>query len=289
MVILSCRSLWKLLCYRDRKGDFKMKKILSVFLTVLLVFCIIQPTVLSAYSTNCERIDSNLEGELTVAYMLPELTIDEDTLQKSSDALVRENSKFIVDEAAKISSMNIDELNNYIDSAIIVQESNEPFGNSGSTQSIVDTVTLKALWLAAAQIAKLAGYPCAAKLIEYSVLGINYNEKYVSNGLFAKKIKTTKTYTNFLSAIKKGTKSTGKYYVLTHSKSENKDLYYSIHSCSYCATKSNGKYKIHVYDKYDFEISGYDSLFTGLVNNWAWLCQHKGVLHVIYVNIYFNA
>ena len=125
--------------------------------------------------------------------------------------------------------------------------------------------------------------------VECSVLGLNYNESKGAGGLFRDKIVGTNTYKNYINKIKKGTYSTGVGYVLTHPKSENADLYYSLHSCTYTTTKSGSTYKVAVYDYYDFALMNYNSLFTGIVNNWAWLCQHTGVLHKIHVNISFSA
>lgn len=99
----------------------------------------------------------------------------------------------------------------------------------------------------------------------------------------------TNTYKEYIKKIKKGTYSTGIGYVLTHSKSENADLYYSLHSCTYTTRISNNQYKVSIYDLYDFDLMNYDSVFTGVVNNWAWLCQHTDVLHKINVNISFIA
>lgn len=130
---------------------------------------------------------------------------------------------------------------------------------------------------------------CSGKLVECSVLGLNYNESKGAGGLFRDKIVGTNTYKNYINKIKKGTYSTGVGYVLTHPKSENADLYYSLHSCTYTTTKSGSTYKVAVYDFYDFALMNYDSLFTGIVNNWAWLCQHTWVLHKIHVNISFSA
>lgn len=193
-------------------------------------------------------------------------------------------------------NMTIDELNHYIDSTIAdINTRNRAASTDGASRSgakavgVPTVVELKALWLAAAQAAKLAGYPCSAKLVECSVLGINYNETKGAGGLFRDKIVTTNTYKNYIKGVKNGTYKTGKGYVLEHRKDENADLYYAIHNCTYTTTKSGKKYKVAVYDLYDFALMNYDSAFTGVVNNWAWLCQHTSVLHKINVNISFQA
>ncbi len=183
--------------------------------------------------------------------------------------------------------MDMSELNQYIDSQIQLIE-NRAIGSQSVTRGTT-TLELQALWLAAAQAAKLAGYPCSAALIECSVLGVNYKETKGSGELFHDKIVKTNTYKKYIKKIKKGTYSTGIGYVLTHSKSENADLYYSLHSCTYTTRISNNQYKVSIYDLYDFDLMNYDSVFTGVVNNWAWLCQHTDVLHKINVNISFIA
>lgn len=114
-------------------------------------------------------------------------------------------------------------------------------------------------------------------------------KKYECEAQNRDKIINTNTYKRYINRIKNGTYSTGVGYVLTHTKSENADLYYSLHSCTYNTTKNSGKYKVSVYDYYDFSLMDYNSLFTGIVNNWAWLCQHTGVLNKINVNITFTA
>ena len=148
------------------------------------------------------------------------------------------------------------------------------------------TATLKAAWLAAAQAAKLAGYPCAAKAVEHSVLGINYKE---DNGSFAEKIKTTSTFKDFLSATKNSNKSHDSA-VREFTKSDNSDLFYALHNATVTLNKSGTNYKVHVYDVFDFALdNNYDSLFTSAVNNWAWLSQQTGVLHKITINIDFTS
>lgn len=76
--------------------------------------------------------------------------------------------------------------------------------------------------------------------------------------------------------------------VVSIEKKHNKDLYYALHNFTMSKKKNKKSYFVHGYDRYDFNIQNYKSLFTGLVNNWAWLCSHTGVLHNIDVNIYFN-
>lgn len=159
-----------------------------------------------------------------------------------------------------IQNMNEDELQ---DTILYVQTATE-------NRSVVNKVALKAAWLAAAQIAKQKGYPLSAKLVEHSVINKDYSE---TNGAFAKTIKKTSLWKNMKN------KKSGS---VEFTKSINSDLFYSIHKCSY-TTSSN---RVTVKDVFDFKLeTNYKSLFTTLVNNWAFLNQNISVLHKIDVKI----
>ena len=190
------------------------------------------------------------------------------------------------------STMSIAELNRYIDStAAQIRRSEAGLRSNGAPKKANDTTVLllKKLWLASAQIARLLGYPCSAKLIECSVMGVDYQESVGRGGLFREKIVATKTYQEYIAKIRHGTYTLGKGYVLSHSKSENRDLYYSLHACTYVTTKDCISYHVTVTDTYDFALMNYDDIFSGIVNNWAWLCQYGGVLQNIRVSITFKA
>jgi len=184
--------------------------------------------------------------------------------------------------------MSVDELNNYIDNIarkyILVEDKmnntetlkiTSPDSMSGIYYNPI--VEIKAAWLAAAQIAKLKGYTCAATLVEHSVLGKNY---YEQSDIFSQKIKSSNEYKSWMNKDKKPSDlvfSTG-------------DLFYALHKVkiSFSAVSSQGA-MVHINDKFDFELdSQYSDLFTSLVNNWAWLCQHSYVLTPIDVDIYFT-
>lgn len=186
----------------------------------------------------------------------------------------------------ELANMTNDELNALIDS--IAKSSSQ---STIKTTSATDTI--KTAWLAAAQIARNAGYPCAATLVECSVYNIPYTESFVlSGGLFETKIKSTSTYKQYLSNVKAGRISPGQSTVLQFTKSVNADLFYSLHQATFVTTKSTmagyTTYTVSVYDVFDFDfIARYDDLFTTLVNNWAWLCQQTNVLNPISVNITF--
>lgn len=133
---------------------------------------------------------------------------------------------------------------------------------------------LKAAWLAAAQIARVKGYPLAASLVEHSVLYKHYLE---INGQFAKQIKTTSIYSKI---IKKGSGSD------RFTKSVNSDLFYAIHEFTFTSSGSSQGMRIWIHDVFDFELNlNYQSLLTTIVNNWGYLSQNMWVLHPINVKI----
>lgn len=177
----------------------------------------------------------------------------------------------------QFSKMTNEELNEYISGVCAEFAVNT---NKVSVRKSSIYSPIQQAWLAAAAIARNSGYPCAAKLVEYSVMNINYTE---NGGDFAKKIKTTTKY-------KKWTRDT-KTKELVFEKNDSNDLFYALHrvNISLVASGSNGA-KILVSDKFDFAYDNkYDSLFTSTVNNWAWLCQQTSVLNKIQVSIVFYA
>lgn len=252
-----------------------MKKFISLALALVMVCTISIP----AFAAEITPVVS--DSQFSAWANVPDLDVTEATLSKSSDPLVRSNSDYLATEYGKFQEMSIDELNAYIDN---ISASVNAADTRSVTQNLI--LVLKAAWLAAAQAAKLAGYPCAAKAVEHSILGINYTE---NNGSFAAKIKTTSTFKSFLSA----TKSSGKTYnraVREFTKSDNADLFYALHNATVTLNKSGSSYKVNVYDIFDFALDNdYSSLFTTLVNNWAWLCQNANVLNKVTININFTA
>ena len=284
-----------------------MKKLISLILALCMVLSL-SVTASAAGNAGSYGAATGL-AELN----LPKLDMKPETLAKSLDRIVKANCWYIASEAKKIQAMNIDQLNAYIDARISTQKKAvcnawgkySPVATAAvGTRGSLPVLGVKILWLAAAQAARLAGYTCSATLIEYSVLGIPYNENgdsqqrwsslnrkmlglpaKASGGLFHDKIVATQTYKDFMEAIKAGTKQTGVEYVLSHSRGENADLYFSLHSCTYTAKESGEKYAISVYDVYDFHYSEFDNLFVELINNWAWFCQNIGALDAISVNI----
>ena len=160
--------------------------------------------------------------------------------------------------------MNEYELQNVINYAQVNSE----------TRQVANIIQLKAAWLAAAQAAKLAGYPLSAKLVENSVFNKDYFE---TNGMFSDKIKMTPLYRTMIRE-RKGSD--------IFTKSMDKDLYYYLCKFSYSSSQSSSGMRLYIADTYDFELdTGYDSVFTSIVNNWAFLCQNSWILHVIDVDI----
>lgn len=71
---------------------------------------------------------------------------------------------------------------------------------------------------------------------------------------------------------------------------------YSVLGTDYSESGIGGAFQskitneVKVFDVFDFAYdNNYDSLFTSMVNNWAWLCQNAGVLNPIKITISFSA
>lgn len=164
--------------------------------------------------------------------------------------------------------MSNKELNDFIDS-IAAQ-----YNSQARTSVVVPTASLRAAWLAAAQIAKNMGYPCAGTLVEKSAMGANYNE---TNGMFAQKIKTTSAFARW----RKNHTETS----LIFEKHDNADLFYALHQTACLFSGNSSGARATVTDTYDFKPERYNDIFASSVNNWAWLCQQTGVLRNIQVTI----
>ena len=256
-------------------------KIISFILTVSMVFSMSIP----AFAAETSEMEFN--SFISIGQILPDIEINEKTLAQSSDSFVREHDDQIIQLVSNFEKMSISELNEYISN---ISDASMPSTNTrGILSPIPTTLELKAAWLAAAQIAKLKGYKCAAKAVEHSVLGINYKEDKGAGGLFRDKIVKTSVYKNYLASFKKSGKPKVSD-VKEFTKNDNSDLFYALHNATITLNKSRRTYKVHLYDKFDFALDNqYDSIFTSLVNNWAWLCQNTQVLHKEDINVYFTA
>ena len=120
---------------------------------------------------------------LSVVLSLPTIAFAaESETDRHLDSVIEYQNEDLADAQLAFESMSIEELNGFIDTTIdrINQRSSGAEIDSATGQRVLPgvptTAELKLMWLAAAQAAKLAGYPCSGKLIECSVLGLNYNE-----------------------------------------------------------------------------------------------------------------
>lgn len=175
-----------------------------------------------------------------------------------------QNESDLIEFSLSLKSMSEEELQQVIELAQIESEN----------RSVVNIVTLKSAWLAAAQIARVKGYPLAATLVENSVFYKNYSE---TNGKFSKAIKGTRAYKRMLNK-KRGSDA--------FSKNDHSDLFYAINKFSFTSSSSSKGKRFRISDKFDFALDmSYDNLFVSLVNNWAYLNQNIWVLHPIQVSI----
>lgn len=133
-------------------------------------------------------------------------------------------------------------------------------------------------WIAAAKLVQ-GTYPCAGTLVEYSALGTDYLE---TNGIFAAPIKATRAYRTWTTSLAPS--------AIEFTKSENSDLFYSLHLANIRLGGSSSQGSIIVVtDVFDFEFStDMGDMFSTLVNDWAWLSQNIGALTPIDVTITFN-
>lgn len=187
-------------------------------------------------------------------------------------------------------NMTNDELNQFIDNIKNLYDNREVNIENTYAVSDVPTGPVELAWLAAAQIAENNGYTCAAKLVECSV----YNTPYIEDsslanpgegGIFYNKIIFSSCYNTYFSYLENLSLSFGAF---EFTKNDNSDLYYALHNVNIQLSRILDLTIVNITDVFDFEYDNdYDSLFTGLVNNWAWLCQQTNVLYPISVSIQF--
>lgn len=245
------------------KGEKMKKRKLYVLATLCLSFIMVFSSFQLAFATN-------------------EVTL----ISKTSDSIVKKNDKELINTLNRFEGMSIPELNAYIDG--VYRKYNSKTVLNGVVNPTTEILEIKAAWLAAAQIAKLKGYPCAAKAVEYSVLGINYEENANYDGLFRNNIVSTKAYKKCLKKLKDSGNLTIRE-VVTFTKSDNADLFFALHDATMTIGKYVSEYRTHVHDVFDFELQGYSGdIFVGAVNNWAWLCQNKHVLNPVEIDVYFK-
>ncbi|ADQ05335.1 hypothetical protein Calow_1806 [Caldicellulosiruptor owensensis OL] len=170
------------------------------------------------------------------------------------------NFKITYENAHEVfEKMSNEELNNFINNIAT------SYSNSKTSQtSILQTVSveqynsIQLAWLAAAQIARNYGYPCAATLVECSVKNIPYSE--CGEGLFTNKIRTTSVYKDYISKLKSDSKIPNS---ITFSKSDNADLFYALHKVNIKSSKGLlSIYTITILDTFDFAYdNNYNDLF----------------------------
>lgn len=207
-------------------------------------------------------------------------------IAQTSDSVVKQNEKELINALNSFEGMSIPELNAYIDE--VYRKSNSKTVLHSVVNPTTEILELKTAWLAAAQIAKLKGYPCAAKAVEHSVLGISYEENANYDGLFRNKIVATSAYKKYLKKLKSSGNMTIREEI-TFTKGDNADLFFALHNATITIGKYVAEYRTHVYDLFDFELQWYDGdIFVDAVNNWAWLCQNTHVLNPVEINVYFK-
>lgn len=186
-----------------------------------------------------------------------------------------------------LSSNEVDILLNEYDK-MSAEELNEIISNAKQQMEDINSPSsrygfLERAWLAAAKLVE-PDYPCAAKLVEYSVKGYNYTENE-SAGLFGRKIINTDAYANWRTNCGFNTPAKS----IEFAANDNSDLYYALHLANIkVASISMYGASIEVTDVFDFDVAFMGSIFATIVNDWAWLCQQTGVLNVIDVKILFN-
>lgn len=228
-----------------------MKRVVAIIMTFMLSILTIIPASAGEFEND------KFQKKVLSPIVYQEKVLATQILEKSIDPIVKGNSKKFVNELLGFRQMNNKELNEYIDDtlrkysrkSIYTLESVSNYTNNDcSINSLIPSVTeLKLMWLAAAEIARNLGYQCSATLVECSVLGIPYNEDTGDGGLFHDKIITTNTYRKIDNLIK-----TNKViYDMVYDegcfeRSDNSDLFYSIHLFDYLVTKHGYKKSISV-------------------------------------------
>lgn len=189
-------------------------------------------------------------------------------MNKVEYILQQDMSKIDMDD---LEQLNVEELNELIHELVN--------GQSRNTYALVPTPvnreTAKLAWLSAAAIARKAGYPCAATIVEHSVSGKNYVE---TNGSIASVIKTTRVFNNW----KKNTSLS----IINFEKDDNKDLFYALHGVGIKLNGSSTGARAIITDEFNFDLKTdmYD-LFTTIVNDAGLLFQWAGVLDDIDIKI----
>jgi len=278
-------TVWLQILTFDKKGGYNKEKRRMIEMKINKLFkfvCVLLVIIISINFIPVGAFAIELENKSSFS----DININEKLLSQSKDSFVRKNDDKIIQIVNNLNNLSVQELNAYIDNITYKYKYQKNIKSIDPT--IPTIIELKTAWLAAAQIAKIKGYTCAAKAVEYSVLGLNYNEDKGVGGLFRDKIVGTFVYKNYFSETQKsGVAHVSKVKEFT--KSDNADLFYALHNATITFDKTKTYYKVHLYDRFDFAFdNNYDSLFTSIVNNWAWLCQNTSVLNAVDINVYFT-
>lgn len=189
-------------------------------------------------------------------------------MNKVEYILQQDMSKIDMDD---LEQLNVEELNELIHELVNSQSRN----TYALVPTPVNRETAKLAWLSAAAIARKAGYPCAATIVEHSVLGKDYVE---TNGSMASVIKTTRAFNNW----KKNT-SLGN---IVFTKDDNKDLFYAFRGVGIKLNGNSTGARAIITDRFDFRFeTDLSDLFTTLVNDAGLLFQWAGVLEEINIKI----
>ncbi|WP_282925690.1 hypothetical protein [Helcococcus kunzii] len=186
-----------------------------------------------------------------------------------------------------LENMTENELQQFISNCRRISEDNKKLKSSNfSTENniakpmrVYDQIAVAA-WIAAANIAKLAGLECAGTLLEKSVQGYNYSEtSFYSkgmNGPFAKKIKTTNAYKKLNKSISDSS---------DFPSSDNLDLHLAINKFNYKPLYTYGQ-AIHITDTFDFHANQqFGNWLVDRINDFGYLNQQIGLLRKIRVDI----
>lgn len=244
-------------------------------------------------STICANADSQIMNAIDNNTPSAKVMAKRSELAKESRGILAktESGEMSLSKAdEQLEDLSVDELNKLISviasedmanqSSYSVRSANETKEKSTS----VSTKAIKLAWLAAASIARKCGYPCSATMVEHSVNGKNYYESGRGK-LFSSRIMVLPSYRKCYRKMKDKNLKNLSFEI---TKSEHKDLYYALHLVNTKRYKKNGKWWMRVSDRFDFDIMHYKSLFTSIVNNWAWLCQHTGILSPIRATVEFQ-
>lgn len=256
-----------------------MKRFCTLFLVLALCITLAVPAYATDQPTTprLENMDEELVEELSLLTEdeLNEYIINLHLLELTQSNILEEKYPFPdnTDQALQeaLSGMTVDELNEYIHRLYLMNSSREYSIDKNQNER---NLTLRAAWLAAAQIAKAAGYPCAGTIVEYSALGNDYIE---TNGLLANTIQTTSAYAAWVPV---GGNS------IMFTKSDCADLFYALRRASVSVIGSPSHVRIRFTDVFDFVFeTDMGDLFSTLVNDWGWLSQNIDALSVIDIQV----